>query len=496
MSSSYRYVQKNNVERERGSMIVLSIIFGAIFLMMLTSLTGYILTQKKTAQHVVEKERAIEIAEAGIEYYKWHLAHFPDDLQDGTGAPGPYVHTYDDPETGNIGSFSLEIGGTSQCGKIAVIEATSTGWTNDDPSTKRSVYVRIARPTVADYSYIVDDNVFAGSDRTIIGPYHSNGGIRMDGDNQSVVTSKLSAWNCTSSYGCSPASSTASGVLGTGDHPELWRWPVADISFSNFNYDFDAMKQTATMYGLSFAKISDDDPDGTGVYGYHIVLKNNRTVDVYRVTAVRWVTSTTPPSLAISFPELLGNETYSYASLATKQTLIGNYAIPASCGLIYVEDRVWLDGVVKGKVTVVANDTGLNDPDMFLLSNITYANSSVEDGLTALAERHLLIPLYVPNDMTISGIFFAQSGAYGRNNYGNVDFGNNKDYTNYKQQNSLTTNGTVVSKLRTGTKWTGGSWQGFNTRYDYYDRNLAKDPPPLTPFTSANFSYQQWREVQ
>jgi hypothetical protein len=148
-------------------------------------------------------------------------------------------------------------------------------------------------------------------------------------------------------------------------------------------------------------------------------------------------------------------------------------------------------------MTVIANDTGLNDPDMFLLSNITYANSSTEDGLTALAERHLLIPLYVPNDMTINGIFFAQTGAYGRDYYSSsVNFGGGKNYTSYLQQNSLTTNGTIVSKLRTGTKWTGGSWQGFETRYDYYDRNLAKDPPPMTPFTSPDFRYQQWREVQ
>ncbi len=468
-------------------MIVLTLVFSAVFAALLTSLTVYLAAQRSFFAQKNEGERALQIAEAGIEYYRWHLAHYPEDIQDGTGGPGPYVHDYEDPEVGVVGKFSLELGGQVQCGKVQVVHATSTGWTLDEPNVKRTVVANVARPTVADYSYIIDSPVWAGSDRTIIGPYHGNSLVRMDGDNRSTVSSKVASSSCDLGRlgGCT-SGQNAPGVYGNGDHPELWQFPVNDIPFTNFNYDFDAMEQLASSSGLFFPKDSDD----TTKFGYHLVLKNNRTVDVYRVTSVNWLTSTTPASQSISFPELLGNP-------ATKQSLIGTYTIPDSCGLIYVKDRVWLEGVVKGPVTVVANDKDAPAPDMFLLNHITYSTTTGSDGLTALAERNLLIPLYVPYNMSLSGVFFAQTGAYGRSNYGNVSNVGGTDYTSYRQRGTLTTTGTVVSKLRTGTRWnSGGTFsQGFETRYDYYDRNLAKSPPPLTPFTSPDFRYLGWHEV-
>jgi hypothetical protein len=463
---------------EKGSVIVISIVFMGVFSVLFASLLEYLLTQHRWVSVKTEEERALQIAEAGIEYYRWRLAHYPDDLTDGTGAPGPYVHTFDDPEEGPIGEFSLEIGGTVLCNQAQVVIATSTGYTYKNPSRTRTIVVRIARPSVADFSYVVDSNVWAGPSRTIIGPYHSNGVIRMDADNRSAVTSKVSSIAC-GTAGLGGCFGTVNGVYGVGTHPEWWRWSQPDIAFSNFDYDFGEMETLANSSGIYLAKISND----TSIYGYYLELKSNRTVDIYRVTSVTWITSETPGSQNISFPELLG-------SVNPLRQFIENRAIPQACPLIYVSDRTWIEGTVGGKVTVVANDIGAASPDLFLQDNITYSTTSGADGLTALAERNLLIPLYVPNNMTISGIFFAQKGAYGRTHYGNV--GNT--YNGYRTQDSLTTNGTVVSKLRTGTQWSDG--QGFTTRNDNYDRTLAKNPPPLTPFTSPDFRFIEWREVE
>lgn len=461
----------------RGSITVVTIVFMGIFAMLLGSMLEYLVAQHRWVATKTEGERALHIAEAGIEYYRWRLAHFPDDLTDGTGAPGPYVHVYDDPETGPIGEYSLEIGGEVLCGQVQVVTATSTGYTYADPTRTRTLVVRIARPTVADYSYVVDSNVWAGATRIITGPYHSNGVIRMDGDNRSAVTSKVATSSC-SGAGLGECSGTINGIYGAGTHPEWWRWAQPDIPFSNFDYDFGEMETLANTQGILLSKISND----TSVYGYYLELKSNRTVDIYRVTSVDWVTSTTPGSQSISFPELLGN-------VSSKRQFIETRAIPQTCPLIYVSDRTWLEGAVSGKVTVVANDVGATSPDLFLQDNITYVTGGGTDGLTVLAERNLLIPLYVPTDMTISGIFFAQKGAYGRSHYGSVS-----GYNGYRTRNSLTTNGTVVSKLRTGTSWTDG--QGFDERNDNYDRALAKSPPAMTPFTSPDFRFIEWREVK
>lgn len=474
----------NTAQHEQGSILVVTIVYMTVFSMLFSSLLGYLITQYRWVEVNTEDERALHIAESGIEYYRWHLAHYPSDLEDGTATSGPYVHVYDDPEYGPIGEFSLEVGGEVLCGQVQVVEATSTAWTYKRPDIQRSVSVRIARPTVADYSYIVDSNVWAGASRVIVGPYHSNGVVRMDGDNQSAVTSKITTASC-SGTGLGGCSGTINGVYGTGSHPEWWRWGQPEIPFTNFDYDFGQMEALATSDGILLPKISND----TSIFGYYLELQNDRTVDVYRVTSVSWLTSQTPNGQNISFPELLGDVT------TKRQVIQTDVPIPQACPLIYVADRTWIEGTVSGKVTVVANDTGAASPDMFLQDNITYSTTTGTDGLTALAERHLLIPLYVPNSMTISGVFFAQKGAYGRNLYECSGCSSvSSSYDPYKTRSTLTTVGTVVSKLRTGTQWSNG--QGFTNRNDLYDRNLAESPPPLTPFTSPDFRFIEWRETQ
>lgn len=492
------YTTSANPHGTRGSIIVLTLVFSAIFIMLFASLMQYLVSQYTWVTTKTEQERALQIAEAGVEYYRWHLAHFPDDIMDGTGAPGPYVHVYEDPETGPIGEFSLEIGGEVLCNEVQSVVATSTGWTYADPSITRTIVVRIARPTVADYSYIVDSNVYAGSSRTIIGPYHGNGVVRMDGDNLSAVTSRVVSASCAGA-GLGGCAGTVNGVYGAGTHPEWWQWGVAEIPFTNFDFVFGQIEQKAIDNGIHLPKISDD---AAGPYGYYLELQSDKTVDIYRVTHVNWITSETPASQNISFPELLGPTTWSGSGLNAKRQAVSlDVPIPQDCPLIYASDRVWLEGTVSGKVTVVANDAGAASPDLFLQDNITYAATSGADGLTVLAERNLIIPLYVPDNMSISGVFFAQKGAYGRNFYGDLSSVNvpfisppNRNYNGYREQNSLTTSGTVISKLRTGTQW--GTTQGFENRYDYYDRNLAESPPPRTPFTSPDFRFIEWREAQ
>lgn len=487
-------------KRAEGSIIVITIVFTAVFVTLLASLLGYLLGQYRWVDARTEEERALQIAEAGIEYYRWHLAHFPDDIQDGTGVAGPYVHVYEDPETGAIGEFSLEIGGDVFCNEVQVVKATSTGYTYKDPNNKRSIAVTIARPTVADYSYIVDSPVYAGSSRTILGPYHGNSVVRMDADNLSSVTSKITTTTCGAGGlgGCGSSGATIDGVYGAGTHPEWWQSGVAEIPFTNFDYSFGTIEQKAIDEGIHLPKISND---ASGpYYGYYLELKGDKTVDIYKVKTVNLISSKLGTDDTIQLRELLGPTTYSHSGLDSKRDVVSlGVPIPQACPLIYVSDRTWLEGEVSGKVTVVANDTGTAEPDLFLQDNITYQTGSDVDGLTVLAEGNLLIPLYVPDDMEINGVFFAQKGAYGRNFYkqsgytcsGCTDIGS---YGSYRLRDTLTTNGTIISKLRTGTAW--GTVQGFSTRYDNYDRNLAKNPPPRTPFTSQNFRFIEWREVE
>jgi hypothetical protein len=461
--------------------MLLAIIFGSIFLTVIFALTGYVLVENKLQTSDTNKTKALSIAEAGVEYYKWHLAHFPNDLQNGTGAAGPYTITYNDPEGASAGTILLKITGNNACGLSTSIQLESKGTPNG--STKSAtVYARYARPTVAQYSYVINDSVWAGSDRVINGPYHSNGGIRMDGTANAPVTSSLSTWSCTSSYGCSPTA-TKAGVWGAGPNQTLWSYPKPQVDFSAITADFSSLKTTAQAQGIYFARYSNGNGGVSFYKGYHLKFKSDGTVDVYRVGSEY---NNTIYAAADG-----SSDTSDYTQIKN-ETLYGNYAIPAGCRLIYVEDHVWVDGVVANKVTVVSADIAHSgvDTNVMLPGNLTYATNDGKAGITVIAEKNVLITPDSPTNMTLNGIFIAQSGAFGRNLYDCP--------SSFEPKGTLTMYGTTVSNKRTGTKWMNGcgngSDAGYQSRTDTYDRKLSTDPPPFTPYTSSDYSFIDWRQ--
>lgn len=465
----------------RGYLMLLAIVFGAIFLMVFGALSSFVLTENHLQSYAGSRAKALAIAEAGLEYYRWHLAHFPTDLQNGTGLPGPYVVQYRDPEGTTTGSYSLAISSNTACGQTTSVDITSTGAPNDGSGVTRIIYGRYAEPTVAQYSYIVNDSVWAGSDRIISGPYHSNGGIRMDGTANAPVTSSLASWSCTSSFGCSPTA-TQPGVFGAGPNQNLWSYPTPQVDFSAIAANFTTLKTTSQSSGIYLPRYSNGNSNGSAYWkGYHLIFNANGTVTVNRVTSTSQL-SVVPVNSADPGTD---------HALMNNETNYNTYTIPASCGLIYVEDNTWVEGVVPGKVTlVVANvaDVGVA-PNAMLKNNITYASNA--SGLTLIAQNDILITPDSPDTMVVNGIFIAQNGAFGRNLYDCP--------SSYEPRTSLTMHGTTVSNKRTGTKWTNGCGYGdagYQTRIDSYDRTLATNPPPFTPVTTTDYHFVDWREEQ
>ncbi|GMQ95188.1 MAG: hypothetical protein BMS9Abin13_300 [Patescibacteria group bacterium] len=465
----------------RGYATLYILVFAAIFIMLIFGLLGVMFTQNKVIIAKENKSKALQISEAGLEYYRWLLAHFSDELQDRTGGPGPYEHEYSDPEGGAIGKFSLEISGNQKCNILTSIDINSTGWTYAKPEYTKETYGRYARPSVANYAYILNSNVWAGSDRVIKGRYHSNGGIRMDGENQSLVTSAVSNWWCTSSFGCSP-SQTQDGVFGGGSGSVLWSFPVEPVDFVGITQDLLDMKtQAQTGGGVYFQPAGGQ----SNRRGYHAIFKSDGTFDMYKVTNTTRVWG---------YDSSVGwKREY---NIIASETPIGNYDIPASCSLIFVEDKLWIEGVVKGKVTIAAAKVSQPnfDADIILSGDIMYTTADGSDGLTAVAENSVLIPLNSPDDMEIRGILVAQKGHFGRNHYDEDYLPSSLDP--YVRRNSLNMIGSIVSNGRVGTKWScGGNYcSGYASRQNSYDRKLATDPPPLTPFVDDEYEFIEWRE--
>jgi hypothetical protein len=326
--------------------------------------------------------------------------------------------------------------------------------------------------------------VWAGADRIINGPYHSNGGIRMDGTTNAPVTSSLSTWNCTSSFGCSPTQGSAPGVVGSGTNQNLWNYPTPQIDFDAIAANFTSLKSTAQASGLFFDRFSNGNNQNNSYYkGYHLVFNANGTVSVYKVGSETKLTVT---------PVNPNSGTTDY-TLINNENLYGTYAIPASCAVIFIQDHTWIEGTITRKVTVVAADVtnvGVS-PYVVLKNNIVYSTYDGTVGLTVISSGDVLIAPDSPTNMTLNGIFVAQGGAFGRNFYGCSNA--------YEPRGTLTILGTTVSNLRTGTKWIGGcgsSNSGYQTRIDAYDRQNAGNPPPFTPSISTQWQFVDWQQLR
>ena len=243
---------------QQGSITPPVLIISGAFIIVVYALLLILSLQLDFSHRQVASEQALHIAEAGVNYYRWHLAHDPDDFQDGTGESGPYIHDY----------YS------------SVVTISSTGWTDQYSRVKRTITAQYGKPSLARFSFLQNASSWYGNGITVYGQIHSNNGIRMDGVNMSLVTSAMETYLCGSETGCWPPE-YKEGVWGSGggDHG-LWQFPVPVVDFDAISFDFAYMRQQAQEIGLYLA------PSGRS--GYHLVFNADGTVTVYQVTRTRY----------------------------------------------------------------------------------------------------------------------------------------------------------------------------------------------------------------
>ncbi|MFT7644905.1 MAG: hypothetical protein ACI9BF_000570 [Candidatus Paceibacteria bacterium] len=463
-----------------GFLLVLVLVFASIFLVIISSFVGFVITQNQVVNFRYEQQRATDIAEAGLNYYKWFLSHYPDDVTDGTGLPGPYVHQFKDPEGTFIGEFSLEINSSAYCGSVASIDITSTGHTYEDPSATSIVSARYVRPTVAEYSFITNAGVWYGSGGSVIGPLHSNQGIRMDSAHNSFIGSGQTSWTCDSSYGCG-TSMTVDGVYTTSGNatPGLFSFPVTPVDFVGLTLDLNDIKDKSQNNGGLYYGPS-------GGYGYLVTFNGDGTVTIREVTGTQSYWSYSPSE---------GWHT-SERNVITSSSLVATETIDSSCPLIYIEDKVWLEGEVTQKVSLAAADlSSAGQTNIVINDDITYAPGT-SAGILAIAEDDVDIGLIIPGeDLDLDGIYIAQNGRFGRNHYSTSYLVSSLDP--YVLVGDLNEFGTVVTNNRAATTWvnnSGNAVSGFTGGSSSFDRDQVNNPPPLAPQTSDVYKFMDWRQ--
>ena len=469
-----------NKKNNKGAVITLVLVFGGIFLILLGGLFSFILFQLRQTTKKAAWNEALHIAEAGIDYYKWCLNN---EAQDQCELNKEYF----DSEGNSVGEFFLEAFPRTSCGEVIETEIYSTGWTNNFPNTERKIRALYARPSVAKYAYLLNDNVWAGSDRELRGLYHSNGGIRMDGENQSLVSSKQSEWICTSSFGCDSCPTSdgcrveldkcyCPGVFTTtgNSDPDLFEFPTTSFDFEGITVDLARMKDTAQVSGIYLPPSADINSQADG---YHVRFNNNGTFEV-------WIITELGSDWAYSIEEGWHDDYFRIES----EYLYNTYSIDYFCPIIFIEDNLWVEGEIKGKVTIASVDliTANKDTDVVLPNDIDYTIKDGSDGFALISQRSILISPSSSDQMELRGIFIAQKGHFGRNHYSG----------NIKEKLEIT--GSVVSNGRVGTRWNSGSQvvSGYLKRENYIDSKLIYSPPSFVPYISPDFKIIDWEEIE
>ncbi len=456
-------------KQKKGSMLVFLIIIISLAIFMMFPFVSVITSEIKVLRSTVDKEEALQIAEAGINYYQWHLAHFPSDYKDGTENNGPYVHDYKDYDTQtSVGKFSLVI--TPPPVGSTILKITSTGWTNNNPGIKRTITTRYGVASLTKYAFLSNDIIWIGSSESVGGQLQSNNGVRFDGTGNAPIQSAKSTYMCSVNQG-SPCPKIQNGVWGDALQAtkNFWQFPVPAVDFSTLTSDLAIMKTAAQTGGIYLSPSNHK--------GYSLVFNSDGTVTVYTVQNL----TNTPKGYDVN--GATHNENIDY----NKRIFEFTSPIPAN-GMIFVEDDVWVEGVVKGRVTVAAAELpyGSKSPHtIYIPNNIVYNSKNGNDVLGLLSEKNIIVTYGAPDNLEIDAAMIAQHGSCQIFYY---------PYDNIK--NSITIYGSIMTFGQWTWSWVNNSGttiiSGYVNTYSNYDGNLLYNPPPFFPLSTSGYQLLSW----
>ncbi|MFH0906839.1 MAG: hypothetical protein V1829_01140 [bacterium] len=475
--------------KEKGMTLVLALCFGSIFVLILSAFMGYILTQYKYSQKMAAKEQTLHIAESGVEYYKWYLAHSLEGLSEleqaqfwaenqTIGYPDPYIGDFKDQYGTIIGHFQIEI--TPPLAGGNAVDIKSIGWTNDYPEMKRTIQTRRRKPSWGEYVILINHRAYLPEGMSVKGKAHSNEDLRVDG-----VIYNLATASDTTHQDPITEQETEPGVWTTKQPADVFLGGIEDgvpiIDFNALIGKMDIMKNLTqgTNYYLPspekhcwpfswFCIIENWNPSG-----YLIELKDNSSIDIYKTKGL----------------SIFGW----FLPIFTGSGFLGNYAWPES-RLIFSEATVWVKGAVgPNQITIgAANLSGADLPgvnnlaDIIIQDDILYNNNKASVGL--IAQDSIMIDKHTGNpDLEINAALIAKEGYVGCEDFG-------------RQLGVLTINGSIAANYLSefGGEYCLWLWcwaGGFESVELNYDNNLLYNPPPYFP-TKEDYQTDMWQEVE
>lgn len=472
---------------QSGMVLPLIIVIVSILIIFGVSLITWTITEHKDTLRKVKKVQSLQVAEAGVNYYKWHLAHDSSDYKDGntwccdegsipektlplecSGKCGPYLHEYRDYNDILIGEFSLYIIPPEVGSTVNTIE--SVGNVYGSNSIKKKVISRVGKRSLAEYSFLTNAPIWIGDSESTAGPLHSNGGIRFDGTCTAEVTSAVSTYDCSGTgHDCS---GTKTGIWGTGGPNIYWHYPVPAVDFDLFAISLADIKAEAKNDGIYY--------DDSGSEGYLVKFKTNPNIkiDIYRVDSLE---------AKIWYYNIEQGGWKKEAEEIQSKTLLASLDMPNN-GLVFIEDDVWVEGTLSGKITLAAArfpENPNNYAKIRINDNIKFVARDGSNNLGLMAQGDILVPRYAPYDLIIDAVLLSQKG--------HVYY---RYYNSHSIKNSIEVYGGIITNLFWTWTWVnsgGATVDGYNITNTIYNNNLTFSPPPSFP-TSENFEILSWTE--
>ncbi len=450
-------------------MLLFVLVFGSIaFSVIVVGVAGYGLSEHRASVYRHNREEALSIAEAGVNYYRWHLAHNRTDYTDGTGHAGPYVHDYTDKDGNMVGHYSLNIIAPTVSSTVITIE--STGWLNSQPASKRTLRVKIGFKSLTDYALVSNGQLWISNNAVMHGKLHSNSGIRFDGTTDAEVSSAVATYQCAPIHGSGCTGDTKPGIWGQGGPQSFWKFPVPAQDFTSVGYSLANIKTQAQAGGLYLS--------ASGKQGWLLHFTNDGKVTASKVASTKCYKGQDVPD--VTNVDNINNSKWQWFCVDIKNTdAETTYALPAN-GFLFVDDTVWVDGTLKGRVTVGVTKSALFN------GTVQYLAKDGTNVLGLIAGQDVIIPHDSLNTMEINGAMIAQQGAMKRYYYS----GDQK--LNLTIFGSIITNGTWVwSWVSLG----GAVVSGYQHVSTTYDTNLTYNSPLGFP-VSVEYNLLSWEEVK
>jgi len=507
----------------KGNILLTVLVFAAITLTVTVGLVNWGATMLASIRNVKAKEQAFQIAEAGINYYRWHLAQYPADYTDGTNDSGPYIHEFYDKNGNNIGSYSLTI--TAPPVGSTKVEIVSVGTASSSPPVSRTVQAIMAIPSLAKFAVIANDNMNFGAGTTVYGQVQSNKGVHFDGIAHNLIASALPKYTDPDSSSCTTYNSYAVHTCvptqgyPNGDPVSPNPLPTrADIFMAGRQFPVPAFDFAGLTAGLTqlqtLAQNGGKEWPASNKNGYHIVFKVTNGVtsyDMYKVLAVQAVPSGCGTDVTAQ-SQKSGPQYYRWGTWTIKNLVgsnnVGNpnqtkingpnadqsWPIPEN-GIIFVNDDVWVDGEIENaRLTIAAGIIGSTDPmkysNITVNTNLKYTFYDGRDVIGLIAQGNINSGMVSDNNYEIDAALVAEQGRVGRFYYNNSCVVGG---VNYSHRNSITLNGMIATAVRYGFAYSNGT--GYTTRNINYDGNLLYGPPPSFPQATTQYQMISWKEI-